>query len=255
MNCKNKTSKLKTILIVLLLCLFCNIKSWASETPGGPYPATEEDKLQFILSQLKKADAKLTSFVADFKETRIFLYSPEPEVAEGKIYFKKPQQVRWDYHPPGEKHIVLTPTKAWLYLPEIKQVQLINLKGEKKLSSLPIGLSGPSPDFEKNYQIRLIEEEGETIENKRYILELTPVSDSEVAAAYTRILLTLSEGKWLPADRIELLELTGDKTIIELSEISLNTKISSKLFKFDVPKDVEIIDHTEKQPPSETQPT
>lgn len=252
MNRKNKTAKLKTVLIVLLVCLFCGVKSRASETPGRPLPVTPEDKLHFILSQLKKADAQLTSFVADFKETRIFLYSPEPEVAEGKIYFKKPGQVRWDYYPPGEKHIVLTPTKGWLYLPEIKQVQLINLKGEKKLSSLPIGLSGPAPDFEKNYHIRLIEEEGETTEEKRYILELTPVSGSEVAAVYTRLLLSLSERRWLPADRIELLEVTGDKSIIELSGISLNTKLSSKLFKFDVPKDVEIIDHTPKQPPSET---
>ena len=190
----------------------------------------------------------MKSFVADFKETRIFLYSPEPEVARGRIYFKKPEQVRWDYYPPGEKHIVLTPTKGWLYLPEIKQVQLINLKGEKKLSSLPIGLSGPAPDFEKNYRVRLIEEEGETIEKGRYILELTPRPDSEVAAVYTRILLSLSDKRWLPADRIELMEVTGDKTIIELSGISLNTKLSPNLFKFKVPKDVEIIDHTKKPP-------
>ncbi len=201
--------------------------------------------MDLILSQLKKADAQLKSFVADFKETRIFLYSPEPEVAPGKMYFKKPLQIRWDYYPPGEKHLVLTPTKGWLYLPEIKQVQLINLKGEKKLSSLPIGLSGPAPDFEKNYQVRLIEGEGETTEGI-YILELTPLPDSEIAAVYTRILLTLSDSRWLPADRIELLEVTGDKTIIELSGISLNTKLSPKLFKLDVPKDVEIIDHTKK---------
>jgi len=249
MNRRSKTRKLKTILILLLFCSLWVIRSRASETAGSPSSVNPEDKLQLILNQLKKADAQLKSFVADFKEIRIFLYSPEPEVAQGKIYFKKPEQVRWDYSLPGEKHIVLTPTKGWLYLPEIKQVQLINLKGERKLSSLPIGLSGPAPDFEQNYQVRLIEKEGETIEKGKYILELTPRPESEVAAVYTRILLTLSDKRWLPADRIELLEMTGDKTIIELNEISLNAKISSKLFKFDVPKDVEIIDHTKNRPP------
>jgi len=245
MKSGSKTTKPNTFLILLLLCLCWASGSRATEAPGSPAAVTPEDKLHLILSQLKKADAQLKSFVADFKETRIFLYSPEPEVAQGKMYFKKPAQIRWDYYPPGEKHLVLTPTKAWLYLPEIKQVQLINLRGEKKLASLPIGLSGPAPDFEKNYQVRLIEGQGETTEGK-YMLELTPLPNSEVSAVYTRILLTLSDSRWLPADRIELLEVTGDKSIIELSGISLNTKLSPKLFKFDVPKDVEIIDHTKK---------
>jgi outer membrane lipoprotein-sorting protein len=54
--------------------------------------------------------------------------------------------------------------------------------------------------------------------------------------------LWIEEGFWLPG-RIELYESTGEVVnVIDLKNIKLNKGMSDKLFMFDVPKGVEVIE-------------
>lgn len=201
-------------------------------------------KHQEIIEKIQAFDNKLGSFTADFQEIRKFAYDPEEEVFSGKLYFLKPSRVRRDYLSPSKREEVFTEEKAWIYLPKIKQVQLMNFKGKKKIASLPIGLRGPTEDLEKNYDIKISESEGEK-DGQLYLMELIPQEGTEASVYYDYIHLWLRDGKWIPAEKIELKEITGDITVLQLSNIVINPKLSSKLFKFNFPSDIEIVDYTQ----------
>ncbi len=201
---------------------------------------------QNIIEEIQAFDKKLKSFKADFKEIRTFAYDPEKEIATGKIYFSKPARIRWDYISPSEKEVVLTEKKAWVYIPNIKQVQLFSFEGKVKYDSLPIGLRGPSKDLDKNYQVDItpVKEEDE---ESLFLMELIPRKDTTAALYYTSIRLWLRKDKWIPAEKIELKEVAGDITLYELKNIIINAKLSSRLFKYSFPADVEVVDHSRNE--------
>jgi outer membrane lipoprotein carrier protein len=199
-----------------------------------------------IIEEIQAFDQKLKSFKADFKEIRTFAYDPEKEVATGALYFSKPARIRWDYISPSKKEVVLTEKKAWVYIPNIKQVQLFNVEGKVKYESLPIGLRGPSQDLNKNYQVTIAPAKGGD-EGSLFLMELIPRKHTTAALYYTSIKLWLREGRWIPAEKIELKEVAGDSSLFELKNIVINTKLSAKLFKFNFPADVEVVDHSQKE--------
>lgn len=201
---------------------------------------------QDIIEEIQAFDQKLKSFKADFKEIRAFAYDPEKEIDTGELYFSKPARIRWDYISPSKKEVVLTEKKAWVYIPNIKQVQLFNVEGKVKYESLPIGLRGPSQDLYKNYQVTIAPAKGGD-EASLFLMELIPRKDTRAALYYTSIKLWLRKGKWIPAEKIELKEVAGDSTIFELKNIMINTKLSAHLFKFSFPADVEVVDHSQKE--------
>lgn len=201
----------------------------------------EGEKLtpSLILKKMSQAEKQMSTFTASFKEERSYAYDPTKERLSGKIYYKKPGRIRWDYLNPTKKEIVVTPKRAWIYLPDANQVQLIKFSGKTKFTSLPIGFGGPSPTVNRDYELNLLPRKDGLIP-----LELIPKKKTEASYYYRKIVIYLDPARWLPASRIELFEITGDATTFALENISLNKKIPSKLFSFKFPKGVEIIDYT-----------
>jgi outer membrane lipoprotein carrier protein len=195
--------------------------------------------VSFVLSRMSQAEKKLASFAATFEEERSYAYDPLREHLSGKIYYMKPAKIRWEYLAPAKKEIVITPKKAWIYLPAAKQVQVIKFSGKAKFSSLPIGFGGPSPTVSQDYELKLLPEKNGLIP-----LELIPKPETEAASYYRKIVIYLNRQRWLPASRIEFFELNGDATSFTLSDISLNPKIPEKIFSFSFPEGVEIIDYS-----------
>ena len=90
----------------------------------------------------------------------------------------------------------------------------------------------------RDYTITLMDTK-EDGKKRFYILNLQP---KDPKAQYSDIRLWVEEGFWLPG-RIELCESQGEVVnVIELKNIKLNKGMSDKLFVFDVPRGVEVIE-------------
>ena len=226
--------------ILSFIILFSIILS--SRVPLSLSSLSMQIQPQDIIDKIQAFDSKLKAFKADFQEIRHFAYDPEKEVLSGKLYYAKPSCIRWDYLSPSKKEMVLTEKKGWIYIPDINQVQLFNIKGKVKISSLPIGLRGPSKDIRKNYQINIseVKQEGSA---PLFLMELLPREGSEASVYYTYIRLWLRSRRWIPAEKIELKEIAGDTVIYQLNNIEINPKLSSKLFDDNFPADVEIVNY------------
>jgi len=212
-----------------------------SVPPVGGADPPKDDKLSLVLGKMKEADGALVCFEAAFKETCIDAILHDEEISQGRLFYKKPDRVKWIYEEPAKKEFVLREKEVWLYIPKINQVQKIRLTDQKKLEALPVGLGKSPEESASRYEVKLLEsleEEGKTI----YRLLLVPKEDPQAVQPFQKIVLDIEDGVWLPARRIELAETSGNRTIIELSSIKKKKDLNENLFK--MPKGVEVVDYS-----------
>ncbi len=106
-----KSPTLIVFLLFALVGLFLNVTAVSSE----------EDGLQ-RLKQFKASFLEEETFVLHFKQTIFSAVADDAQTAEGKIYYKKPLNLRWEYLSPEKYWIISDGEEIWMVLPEDKQV-------------------------------------------------------------------------------------------------------------------------------------
>jgi outer membrane lipoprotein-sorting protein len=240
-------------LVWMLFGLFSVLSAPApfAEIPAVPplspeLKGPEKQNLSYIFKEMRKADETLASFEATFKETQVDAILKDREVSEGKLYYKKPNFVKWAFEKPGVKEFVVREKEAWLYIPRIKQVQKVRLSEQKKFEALPVGLGKSPEEAGSRYTVKFVgvdKADGKTV----FRLVLLPKPDLETPLPYQSIVLDIEEGLWLPARKVEITEKGGNQTIIELSNIDKKKNLSNNLFN--MPKGVEVVDYSQSDLP------
>jgi outer membrane lipoprotein-sorting protein len=101
-------------------------------------------------------------------------------------------------------------------------------------------------DIPKNYDAMLLERE--TIEGTRtHVLKLTP---RETGSLVKSLKVWVDPSEWLMV-KIEVLDVSDNLTTYRIREVAFNSGLSDRMFHFDIPPDVEVIDLR----PSSTSPS
>ncbi|BBO16791.1 periplasmic chaperone, LolA [Candidatus Brocadia pituitae] len=222
--------------IVLISCIFFFQGTGLSkEVQAGK-------DLDEVLAEVEKANNAFKTLKADITFTRTITLLESTEVSKGEMNYKKPKRLYLKFHPPRNEINVVDGKYVWVYHPVEKQVERYSMERGKQssqgLSFFEFGYGESVQAVKKDYNITLVEirDEGK---KRFYILDLLP---KDPKSQYSNIRLWVQEGFWLP-ERIELYESAGEVVnSIELKNIKLNKGLSDKLFIFDVPRGVEIIE-------------
>lgn len=198
--------------------------------------------LDEVLLAIEKADGEFKTMRANIAITRTIPLLDSTEVSRGKMHYKKPDRLHLKFDPPRDEVNIIDGKHLWIYHPKAKQVEKYAVnKGERTAQSIHFfgfGYGESVASAKKDYTISL----ADTMEAGKkcfYALDLTPKSTS---SQYAKIRLWIEEGVWLPV-KIELHESGGEVVnLIEFESITLNSRMSDKLFMFDPPKGVEIIE-------------
>lgn len=195
-----------------------------------------------VLAEIDKANTAFKTLKADIKFTRTITLLESTETSQGEMHYKKPKKLYLKFHPPRNEINIVDGKYVWVYHPAEKQVEKYEMDKNKHSSQgldfFEFGYSESVESAKKDYTITLREmkEEGK---KRFYILNLRP---KDQKSQYSDIRLWVEEGFWLPV-RIELYESEGEViNIIELKNIKLNKGMSDKLFIFDAPRGVEVIE-------------
>lgn len=199
--------------------------------------------LSDILSEMEKANVAFKTLKAGIVYTRTITLLESTEVSEGELYYKKPKRMYLKFYPPRNEVNVLDGKYVWVYHPAEKQVEKYAMNNSSQssrggVSFFEFGYGESVEAAKKDYTITLpdTKEEGR---KRFYLLDLKP---KDPKSQYSEIRLWVEDGVWLP-HRIELYESDGEVVnIIELNNIKLNKGMSDKLFLFDVPRGVEVIE-------------
>jgi outer membrane lipoprotein-sorting protein len=212
------------------------------EQATSPTQVTSRDRAIKLLRELEDKYRDVTTISGQFSQLKRNAAFMEEIKSQGVFYFKKPGRFRCEYLPPNESIYILANDIAWLYVPEIKQVEKVYMGQQatkvERLNQLLLGFGVSVSDVLDVYEVEMAEEkkENNTVAIKFTLLKPTPDVNFESVTIWFNI-----EGK--AANRVYLDEVGEDETIIDLKETKVNEEISDALFRPFFPPDVEIIEH------------
>ena len=216
----------KTLFIIVSIFILASVSS-----------AKQNDTLEKVIDNIQNKYESIETFHADFVQEAEVKVLETVERAHGEVWFKKPGNMRWDYHRPTKDKIVSNGDTIWYYNEAEKQVvesSYDNLKGESNSTTLLSGLANIKELF--NYKFA-------TIENKKPetndLIELSP-KDSSEEGTFDQIIISVNKSNSL-VDKIYLYDPFGNLTTISLRNFELNKTIKKSVFHFKPPRGSEVV--------------
>ncbi|UCE42219.1 MAG: outer membrane lipoprotein carrier protein LolA [Candidatus Aminicenantes bacterium] len=208
---------MKRLFLILFLSLFSFVQ-------------TAED----VVSQLEKSLRSTQNLEAKFEHLFYSAVVSTPLKEKGKLYFQKPDTMRWEYTDP-EHNIYLYKGESYqYYFAEDNQLMRGLISDEGHESEILYLLTGQKSisDF---YSIELSSFPTDNPQNAQ--IKLTPKQKDE--GSY--LLLELDKNKWL-IHKIVFMDWEGNKTEFQFNKIKVNASLPKNIFELKLPSDVEIIE-------------
>ena len=182
-------------------------------------------------------------FQADFTQTYKDLAAGNEKVSIGKVYFKKPGRMRWDYKKAddptkNDKLYVSDGSKFWVYEYDFKQV----FKQCLKQSQLPTSLSFlmGQGDLLKEFKVSYASDSTKAAPKLRML-------PKKKTSKYKEIHFTI-DPKTYQVKKTELFDPYGNSNLIEFKSVRVNKNLPDKGFDFQRPKDARVL-NPQKQCP------
>ena len=182
---------------------------------------------------------------AEFEQTRYTRLYDRYDRAQGKVVFKKPGMMRWDYAQPNGQVFVSNGKKLLIYQPPEegeKRGQLIERAvDEDQLPSAFSFLLG-SGSLEKDFEVRLLEHDNDKFKDG-HVLQLIPrrpTPNYEQLVFYVR---TLTQGgkRAGVVQRVLIIDSAGNRNRFDFSKIKFNRDMPDKRFSYRPPKGTETV--------------
>ena len=186
-------------------------------------PATETQKNE-IVAQITQASGAMKTMSCDFTQEKELSFMNEKVTSEGKMYYKQPDKIRWEYTKPityvfamDGKNIFLDsgsnqnriPARSSTLFNEISNIIIGGVSG--------VGLID-SPNFTSQFSVGA----------NNYRVTLTPLK-KEVQDLFSSIQLYVNKTDSRISE-VELIEKGGDKTLIRLRNMQTNVTINDEIF-------------------------
>ncbi len=187
-----------------------------------------------------------TTLAADFSQAVHVPGIEEPVRTGGRFYFAAPDHFRWDYTAGERQTVVGDGTSLWIHQHELEQVYRLDYRRAFGGGGL-VALMGDTDLLESRYRSEVLEPDGPRVTLR---LEKAPVS--EHAAAET-VEIVLRQPDCRPVS-LQLTDAIGSVTRMELAELELDTVLAERLFHFEVPAGVDLIEEPAASAPEAASP-
>jgi len=209
----------KSVLILICVLYGCFFAS-------AQYRSATEAEKNAIVEGMKKAAEGMNALQCDFVQVKELSFMDDKVTSEGKMFFKKPDRIRWEYVKPYK--YVMTMDGKNVRMTSGDKTNTVPMRSSKlfgEISRIMVGgVSGQglvdSQDFSAAFMVSSASGEVK--------IALTPLK-KEVKDLFSAI--NLYVGKADSRIRsVELVEKSGDKTVITLKNVQLNTDINDEIF-------------------------
>jgi outer membrane lipoprotein carrier protein len=225
-----KKNKLFTA-IGIDLCLILSLLALPACVFSEELPAVGD-----VAQKLQSAYEKTKDLKADFVQEATIKSIKKTEREEGRVFFKNPKNMLWEYTKPQGKKLVINSQKAWLYLSKEKVVY--TQKSESIFQSkFLINFFAGAGKLKDDFTIKYAEPKAQD-KDGNYLLVLTP---REKTAACNSVKLTIDKNNFYIL-HMSFDDIMGNSTTLKFSNISFNTGLAQKMFQFKAPAGVQIFE-------------
>ena len=210
---------LKKILLSFIVLCIC-VPLFAQE--AGSTEITGDKKADLVTS-IEKAHKQLTTLSASFTQEKTSTLLTDKVVQKGKLNYKAPKQLRWEYTSPKALTVIFSNGKVLLKTEKgttNNPNKMLGEMGNMIINTINGSFLKENPDFNTRY-----------FKNKsgQYVVVLTPIN-KKIKTYYKNISITLNSSTFL-ADKVILTEVNGDVTTITFADKKANATLSDSLFK------------------------
>ena len=193
-----------------------------------------------VAQRVQEFYGKTADYQASFKQTYHDVAAGNQKVTVGKVYFKKPGKMRWDYRKADSKQMdklyVSDGSSFWVYEFEFKQVFKQCLKDSQLPTSLSflMGTGDLLEEFDVTYA------KGSTPQKPE--LRLVPKVPT---SKYRELSFTLDPNTYQVVRTI-IYDPYGNMNEIEFSRVNVNKNLPDSGFDFQVPKGARVLNPQQK---------
>jgi outer membrane lipoprotein carrier protein len=201
--------------------------------PSGPVVAEgTQDRVKELAVLLQSSYENTSDIAAEFVQETTPAGATEGLQATGRVYFKRPWLMRWEYRTPDPQLIVTCGNVVYVYEEEANQVMI--LPREQFLSTeISRAFFFGKGDLEKSFRA-----EAPTPDWPQASWTLKLIPRDSVPQVRT-LWITLNPESHLVSEMV-LEDQLGGRTRIILKDVEVNTGVEASLFQFIPPPGVEI---------------
>ena len=178
-----------------------------------------------ILKKTEDHYINLKSYYVEFVQTDCNKVDGTCQRYIGRVAYKAPDKLRLEIEGAENRTDLFDGEWLWTYLPD--EGRLYKQKPTQPLFDLKSLIR----DYRERFQCRLIRN------TPPYEIEFRPRSGDE---GMSKMKITIS--KHYLIKKIEIVDPMGNESIFQFNRFSLNKRLSDKIFKLRLPKDVEVIE-------------
>lgn len=151
--------------VLSILALFTASQGWALT-------------LNDVVSKVENNYKNVVAFRGSFNQTATLKTLNKVQQAQGDIFYKKPNKVKWQYTSPTEQEIISDGKTIWMYFPENRQVYIYDLTDtfNQEVSTqgqIPGNFLSSLGDLKKDFNVQWGTPRDRD-ERGNYIIELVP---------------------------------------------------------------------------------
>ena len=208
----------KIIIILFIILTTCAVhaqNSHGTEVTG--------EKRTALVTAIEKAHKQLTTLSANFTQEKTSALLTDKVVQKGKLMYKSPKQLRWEYTSPKAMTVIFTNGKVLLKTEKgttSNPNKMLGEMGDMIINTINGSFLSENPNFTTRYY---------QSKNGQYVVVLKPVN-KRLKAYYTSISITLNGSTYL-AEKVVLTEVNGDATTITFTDKKANASLPDSLFQ------------------------
>lgn len=204
--------------------VICNLLICVTMAAQSSYQAATEAQKKEIIDKITQAANAMRTMQCDFTQEKELSFMNDKVVSEGKMLYKQPNKIRWEYTKPLAYIFAMDGTN--IFMDAGNNQTTIPARSSRLFSSMSDiiigGVSGAglidSPDFTAVFGVG----------NNDYLITLTPLQ-KEVKDLFDHIQLFVNKSD-SRIQKVELVEKGGDKTLIFLKNMQINATINDEVF-------------------------
>jgi outer membrane lipoprotein-sorting protein len=207
---------LKTQLALLLITGFLSAQA---QHPGYK-PVGDLNKFKQIFSSAAKSTQTIKS---DFVQEKSLSMLSEKIISKGKFWFRKNNQVRMEYTQPFQYLMIINENN--IYIKDGQKENKISTRSNKlfqQINRITMDCIQGTVFNNPEYKINAFEN------NQTFLIELTP--NAKALREFFKNINIFVSKKDYSVTKLELMEQSGDKTIITYLNKELNTTLPDALF-------------------------
>jgi outer membrane lipoprotein carrier protein len=187
-----------------------------------------------VAVHLEKSLQSIHTMEAKFEHIYYSAVVTTPLKEKGKVYFQKPDLMRWEYTDPEKNIYLYRSDKFQWYFVEENQLERGSITDEGQESEILYVLTGKK-DLLDFYSVEFGSSPGENPQD--FQIKLTPKKEEDESY----LLLDIDKKDWL-IHKIVFYDWEGNETEFRFSQLKVNVPLPKNIFELKLPADVEIIE-------------